>query len=102
MTQISPGELGRRFEPAAQQLLELTEPLSDVERQPPVLRLAALSGRTAQLVAFLLRNTDEGQVASAQHNLQILHDVAEQTVLDAGGADRPWRTASLAARPLPG
>jgi hypothetical protein len=86
MTQTSPAELARQFAPPARQLEELTETVDPSNSAPPMLKLAFLTGRTAGLVASLLHNADETEVAYQQHALQILHDVAEQLVAATGSA----------------
>lgn len=83
MTTTSLGELGQQFQPLAAKLKELTKPLSgDGPPVPssPALRLAALTADASQIVAYLLRNLDEGALDIARNNLQILHDVAETMV----------------------
>jgi hypothetical protein len=85
MTVTSPGELGRQFEPLAEKLHALTKPLSR-DALPAALRLAVLTGETAQLVGYVLRNTGEGRVDSARHNLQILHDLAEKLTVTTRAA----------------
>jgi hypothetical protein len=74
---IDLGELARRFGPLADDMQALTEPLPR-DSGIPAARLAALTGDTAHLVGFLLRNTHEGRPDIARHNLRILHDLAGQ------------------------
>jgi hypothetical protein len=99
--ETSPRELLRQFGPLADLLQTLTEPLSPDEGSP-ALRLAALTGKTARLVAFVLHNFDEGQMDSARHNLPILLDLAERLVTTTRAAmvECDARTSTLDGRCL--
>lgn len=48
--------------------------------------LAALTSEIARLVALLLRNDGEGQIASAQHHLRMSHDPAQRLVATSRAA----------------
>jgi hypothetical protein len=65
MATTSTSELRIKFQPLAEGLHALTEPLSQDEALPHVQRLAALTGQAAHLVGYLLQNDAEGRTDSA-------------------------------------
>jgi hypothetical protein len=77
MTEASVGEFGRQFKLPAEALHDLTSSMPSISAVP-ALQMASLTGEMAHLVGYLLRNTDEGQIDSARHNLLIVHDVVER------------------------